>query len=314
MKRALWVGYVIVVGAVLYFLYLAVGTPGVFDAVLLDEKSSAALVVVVGLYTLAIAIGAFVWFRLLTSVGQRVRPIVAVSVVFLSQAAKYIPGNVAHHVGRVVLAKKHGLSTSATLFSMFLETLWVIAIAALLALVALWSVGSRLFVNIPQVPEWWVLSILIIAAMLAPLIGHRVFERLAGWWAARKSITLKSVQMPPMRTFCLVGMLYVVNYLVLGIVLTIIAAQIFGAKEGNILLLSGVFAVAWVAGFVTPGAPAGLGVREVVLVGALTPVYDHGTAIGVAAMLRVVTVLGDGLAFLIGLGLDRWVLARPKTA
>ena len=120
--------------------------------------------------------------------------------------------------------------------------------------------------------------------------------------------------MPPLRTFWFAGLLYVANYLVLGIVLMIITTQMFGAKEGGILLLSGIFAVAWVAGFVTPGAPAGLGVREVVLVAALTPVYDHETAIGVAAMLRMVTVLGDGLAFLIGFGLDRWAVARIKAA
>ena len=42
-----------------------------------------------------------------------------------------------------------------------------------------------------------------------------------------------------------------------------------------------------------------------VLVSALSPLYGNDIAIGVAAVLRIVSVLGDGLGFLIGLGLSR---------
>jgi hypothetical protein len=32
------------------------------------------------------------------------------------------------------------------------------------------------------------------------------------------------------------------------------------------LFLTGLFAVAWISGFIVPGAPAGLGIREAILV------------------------------------------------
>ena len=53
------------------------------------------------------------------------------------------------------------------------------------------------------------------------------------------------------------------------------------------------FVVAWLAGFVTPGAPAGLGVRETVLVLGLPQLGP--AALGVAIGHRVVTAIADAL-------------------
>ena len=113
------------------------------------------------------------------------------------------------------------------------------------------------------------------------------------------------MRIPPLRTFFLVVLLYIISYLVLGLVLFLISSGVFGKDGNDILLLSGIFATAWVAGFVTPGAPAGIGIREVILVAALTPLYGNGTAIGIAAVLRLVTVLGDGMTFLVGIFLSK---------
>lgn len=247
------------------------------------------------------------WHLILKGAGQAELSFFrSLSIVCVTQIAKYVPGNIAHHVGRVVLAKRNGIGMNATLFSMFMETLWLITVAAMIALVALWFVGGRLFNKIPQAPEWWVLAGLAAGAILVLLIGHRLFERATRWWAERTGVEIRSIKMPPLRTFWSVGLLYALNFLILGLVLQIIATQVFDARGGDILMLSGVFAVAWIVGFVTPGAPAGLGIREVILMAALTPVYDNETAVGIAAVLRVVTVLGDGVAFLIGLALERW--------
>lgn len=278
----------------------------------LSLKNFASIVMSVMLYLITALMLVVGWDRILIGIGQPTYSLLKTGYIVLSsQIGKYVPGNVAHHVGRLVLAKRQGWETNAILFSMLIETLWMVAIASIMALIALWSVGSRVFGGLPQIPDWWVLAGLVGVAMLAPIVGHRLFDRAAHWWAARKDIAFQSVHMPPARTFWLISLLYVINYLVLGLVLQIIATQVFGAEHGDILLLTGIFAVAWVVGFITPGAPAGFGVREVILVAALTPVYGHETAIGIAAVLRVVTLLGDGLAFLIGLTLERALEKRP---
>lgn len=313
MKWVSLVGNLLAVAAVFFFIYLAVTASSAFQGISLNPLSASAMLLAMSVYVLAVATGAMGWFALLKSLGQKLTASTAIRLVFLSQAAKYIPGNVAHHVGRVVLARRQGFGLTATLFSIFLETLWVVAIAGMMASIALWMVGDQIFSDLPQVPAWWFLAGLVVLVLLAPLIGHRLFERVGGWWAERKGIAFRSIEMPTVGTFWLVSLLYVINYLILGAVVQIIATTIFNAQGGGILLLSGVFAVAWIVGFITPGAPAGLGVREVVLVAALAPIYGNEPAIGIAAVLRVVTVLGDGLAFLVGFGLGRWA-AQPENA
>ena len=52
-------------------------------------------------------------------------------------------------------------------------------------------------------------------------------------------------------------------------------------------------ALAWVAGMLVPIAPAGGGVREIVLVAALSPVASRSVALIVALVSRVLMMLAD---------------------
>ena len=65
-----------------------------------------------------------------------------------------------------------------------------------------------------------------------------------------------------------------------------------------------------VAGYITPAAPAGLGVREGVLLAALGPVHGAETAVAITVVLRACTLAADGLGFLAGLVLQQSV--RPE--
>ncbi len=314
MKALTRLGNAIAILAVAFFLYLTLSQPSLVAQLALGLEQGYALLAAVVVYVAAMSVGALNWAVLLRAVGESLPAASAVSIVLLSQAAKYIPGNVAHHGGRIVLGRRQGLSLTNMLFTLFLETLWVIAIGSLVALVAIIVAGERIFSGVRQLPQWWILGGIVVAALIAPVLSHRLFEHLARWWAARRGEEARRVRLPSARAFSVVSLLYVINYLILGLVVQLIATRVFHAQGGGVLLLTGIFAVAWIIGFITPGAPAGLGVRELVLVAALTPVYDRETAIGIAAMLRVVTVIGDGAAFLFGLGLARWVRHRQAAS
>lgn len=71
-------------------------------------------------------------------------------------------------------------------------------------------------------------------------------------------------------------------------------AEKFGAPVGKTFLISlGGYAFAWCVGFVIVIAPAGAGVREVLLIVFLTPVIGRGPAIAVAACSRAVNTVSD---------------------
>jgi hypothetical protein len=295
-----WVSALIAFLALYWFCVQVINNSSIFAG--LGINATIYVLIVTILYVVTIFISGLAWTVLLNNVGEyRVTVFRAISICCTTQIAKYLPGNVAHHLGRVVIAKRHGLSMNNTVFTMFIETVWVIAIAGSMALVAILFVGNRVFGHIPQIPPWWFLTGLVSILLFVPLAGHRLFERFGKWWSVRRGIEFNAIKMPPMKAFWIVGLLYVLNYIVLGLILQVIATRIFAAHGGGLLLLSGIFAVAWIVGFITPGAPAGIGVREMILVAALTPVYNNETAIGIAATLRVVTVLGDVLGFIVGI-------------
>ena len=88
-----------------------------------------------------------------------------------------------------------------------------------------------------------------------------------------------------------------------GLALDLLAHNVFAANESQILLLTGAYAAAWVLGFIMPGAPGGLGVREAVLLAAFDPIYGSGVAVGLTLSPRLVTTLGDAALFLGGLAM-----------
>ena len=71
------------------------------------------------------------------------------------------------------------------------------------------------------------------------------------------------------------------------------------AKESQFVSLVGVYALSWIVGFIIPGAPAGIGVREALMVTLLEPIYGSGVAAGLSLIFRFVSSLGDLLAFLL---------------
>jgi hypothetical protein len=92
---------------------------------------------------------------------------------------------------------------------------------------------------------------------------------------------------------------YALNYLLAGGGLYGVAWAAAGVPPAEAPFFIGVMALSWIAGFVAPGAPAGLGVREGVMAVLLTPTLDNARALEVILAFRVATTLGDllGLAW-----------------
>ncbi len=68
---------------------------------------------------------------------------------------------------------------------------------------------------------------------------------------------------------------------------------------GNILTISGIYLISWLIGYVTPGAPGGLGVKEAVMVFLLSGIMQESDIILSAFILRFCNIIGDFLAFLL---------------
>ncbi len=305
-----WGGAVLTVLAAVYFLDYVVANWANLPDLAWNQAVGAGLMSAIGLYLAALLILPVSWHLLLRAAGeaQPLRAVFAISL--LSQFAKYIPGNVAQHIGRVVLARGYGIDVARAIFTMTVETGWVIFAGATLCVLALAFAAPALLPAAATLPPVWQFAALGLVAAAAPLMAVRILAR---WRPGplRRLLAGQEFAMPPARVLFGCFAIYLVNYLLMGAILTLLASRLFGQAEADFWLLTGIFAVAWIAGFLTPGAPGGLGVREAILVAALGPLYGEGMALALALTLRAVTTAGDGLGFLMGLAARR-LGTRPE--
>lgn len=258
-----------------------------------DDASLGGFAASVGLYQIALAGGAFAWTVLLAATGERPRYRSLLAVQLVSQAAKYLPGNVAQYAGRTVLAARQGHAPANVLATLVVETACAVLAGVAFALATLGPAGPWE----GNALVWRAGAVLLAVGAAGVLAGHLLgnprFRRLArlpeapegrriGWTAWLTCIGFNWA-----------------SFLLLGLCAALLARSFFGATA-PFPEVAGVFAAAWVAGFVTPGAPAGLGVREAVLAGGLRPLYGPEVALALPLLFRLVTVTGDGVAFALG--------------
>jgi hypothetical protein len=270
--------------------------------------SAAAALVFYGVSLLTMAL---VWHVLLRGTGEKSLYRETTTILSLAQFGKYIPGKVAPHIGRLALSKAYGYVGSRVIVSMILEIGWSILSGTFLTFALL------LTNDLPAVDIGFsglsfesLLLIILFASVIIPL-G-------IGWIMARWSPTLLQrflgngdVRIPGFPYLFIAFLLVLVNFLISGGIADFLLRGLFDSPDSNIWILSGLYSIAWVIGFITPGAPAGLGVRETIFLTALRPIYGEGAALGLTIAMRVLTAAGDALIFAVGLVLRRRIKPKP---
>ncbi len=300
-QAARWLGATLAVLGLAYLAAFGMRHASALPEIRWDARRVAGLALAVGLYELTLLSGASAWHLLLRAAGEKPRFAAGLGILAVSQAAKYLPGNVGHYVGRVALARDAGLGTGPVVLTLGLETACAVLAGLAVAAAGLQLGGGAL--------EPWRIIATAVAAASALVLATVLVRR----ESVRRRLRLPEI--PPgssgisgqlgIGLACL-G-LYGFNFLVFGACAAVLSRTVLGAPAAPLPALTALFAAAWVAGFVTPGAPAGLGVREAVLVGGLRPLVGPGAAFGLPILFRLVTTVGDGAGF--GLG---WLLRRRR--
>jgi glycosyltransferase 2 family protein len=221
------------------------------------------------------------------SSGTRLRAAPLFRAHLQSQLAKYVPGNIFHFAYRHVAAREEGVGHRALGLALVLESVGLIASASAFGLALAWD--PRIQAIAPRA------ALLVWLAPFLPLFAWL----LLGWMASRKGLPHLSIG----RSWSMLG-----PVLVLDLFFFIFAAVALQwlAPNSEMLPLSAWcswLSLAWLLGYVVPGAPAGLGLRELVLVQGLGPLVGQVDALAIAVAYRMVTGLADALLAAIGFGL-----------
>lgn len=191
--------------------------------------------------------------------------------------AKYVPGNIFHLAGRQAM----GMAAGFPGWMLAKASLWELGLITLAGAIFFFLSSHLLLSTMP-----------FFVALLAFAGAFFLAEVMLGRWLGSSVAGAFAWQ---------VAFLIVSGLVFLGI-LALTESQVLDP----ILLpgLCGAYVVAWLAGLVTPGAPAGVGVRELVLFFLLKGYVAETDLLLAVVVARMVTVAGDlgffGVASLMG--------------
>ena len=247
--------------------------------------------------SLQMACAAFAWRSILACMKVDLSRRLATRIVYISQIARYLPGNVGHYVGKLVLLRMQGVGLKLGAASVFLETIGVLLFGLLISFVFLPSASVRFLLEYQSF--WW---IAIIGMCVVLCVGFILFRKHRARIIGQLMEYLSSMDMEKQWWRVLeITVCYLSNFFFLGALAWVIGSRIFGASSVGVLELTGIMSLAWTVGFLAPGAPAGLGVREVICLVLLSSSYSEETTLGIIVLHRLVLTAGDLLTFLIGL-------------
>ena len=246
------------------------------------------------------------WQKSLIAFGQAPRFPDALRAYYLGNLGKYVPGKALVVVIRTGLIRGPLVNTTVAAASVFVETLTMVAIGAVVAFLVLCLLfllgqgGWLNEVNTPSVDQQRMLATLALALACGagiptlPPVFRRIIRVLR--------IHSASPELLSGLDFRLIAngwLLVTVGWLILGLSLWAILQAIPDTPpvrlSYELALVIACVSLAMVAGFLSL-LPGGLGVREYVVMSLLSPTYGAAVAIVAAVALRVVWLFAELVA------------------
>lgn len=298
-------GYLSTAALLGFFIYWLILNFQDQDLSLLKRPETVGAIIIAGtLYSLIIPFSSLAWRRLLLAFGCDRPVLLLMGIMGFSQFAKYVPGNIFQFAGRAVISIKQGIKAPTFLLSVGLETLLAVVgcVAAISILLAVSAEATleRLHLNESIKNAFFTAALFGIAFFLGLFLTP---EKLA-----KNFLKSRGVFIQGLKAAILVALgLYVVNYVIIGVGAWGVSLSILGQSSLGYTEMTIAFCVAWLAGLLAPGAPAGIGAREAILLFLIQANEGGQDVLALVIALRLATIMGDLLCFFVGASLlRRW--------
>ena len=272
------------------FTALVILEYGALDRLSWDARHCAVLVLACGAYAVLSVLLVLVWATILDAFAPgSISAKEAYALYAITQVMKYLPSNVVHFVSRHVALRRSGVSHLALVSTVLGETAVLVCGACLVVLAFgtdllaavhgryLRVEGSSIMVAVGLTSG--------LGATLAWLHGSRLRRLVAtGMW--RRFVPRLMV------AFAAAALFFAATSVLVAAVCRLLLDDPAGFSTSTV---AATLAGAWVVGFFVPGASAGIGVREAVVILALSPALGAGNAAVIATVYRIVTAGGDAL-------------------
>lgn len=290
-------GNLIVIAALAFVVKKIMG----MDVKLSDFKSGAVMssfAISLVVQAALIVIASFPWLVFTQSLSGRKIPYSAAMPVYTkSNIFKYIPGNVFQYVGRNQLALDMSISHVDVACATILDVLFCVFWTGVISVILLGGKIAELLGKYGR-------NILIIgAAGIVLVIALIIFIRLKFRDKLKEYLLRYSKAFEKEnRAKLFQGIFYYLAHNAVSAAMYFVCLRLIigsSASFRELAALTGAFMFAWIIGFVTPGAPGGIGIREGVMLFVCGNEFQDRVILFVLVM-RIASILADVAAFIVG--------------
>lgn len=261
-------------------------------AVLFLEGKIVFFIIILFVYMSVVFWGGIPWTNIVNVLTQcNVRYLEVVFIFVKSNILKYIPGNVFQYVGRNELALKKNIKHSKVALATLIDAAW--NIVAVLFFSVILS-GKEFTAWLRRQQMLTVNNAFIICGVA--VVGVIIFLIICIW---KKQViidfarSVRSVKLGRVLLFNLIfyGFIGIINAGLYVAAFSLISGNVYSLQE--VMTYIGIMLVSLVAGFITPGAPGGVGVREASSLFLFKGRLDEDVILLGIVIMRVISIAGD---------------------
>ncbi len=257
----------------------------------LRAASAGWLAVAALLYALSSLPSVWFWRMVMAELGGRVRFWEAARAYYCGHLGKYVPGKAMVVVIRAAMVKDRGCPLGTATLAVFVETLTMMATGVVAGLFL-----APLQQWVPRDLQWGLAAVSFVTLALMVPLGPRLIDWVLAKVAVGRGLPAPNVGIQP-RTLAAGMIAFVLAWLMQGLSLgaTLQAVADSPVALDHVWCWTGAMALSTSLGFAVLFAPAGLGVREAILLGALVGEGGINThaAIATTVLARLVSLVSE---------------------
>lgn len=290
-KKLKYVGNILTIFAIVFIIKRLISMELDYS-ILLERRNLIFFIISSILYGVHIFMVCFSWKTIVYIITNvKVKFPTASVVLCKSNLLKYIPGNVFQYVGRNELAVKVNLKHGDVAFSTVVDIIFNIVGVFIVSIICYFP-GLRLWYQNYAKSNLSTIGLLFGLLLLFSGISILVFKNQVINIIKKGSLLFKRENIG--RTFaCILYYMFWAVYT--GGIFLLVLKQIVGIKFGCTqgIIILGAFLLSWIFGFIMPGAPGGIGIREMMLTLLLQNKIEVQPILFGIVIYRIINILGD---------------------
>lgn len=252
--------------------------------------------IVIAIYVVCIFVNARVYYKVLNIFSnQKINRDEISNVYITSNLGKYLPGNIMHFIGRNVLGVQYNISQS----NMLLATILELAITLITTFVLTIIFSAQYFLTVFKlliVDYKKIVVALLVGALVVLCFGIILIYK----HREKVSDIIRVLGTRKNKRYILQGIgLNLGTQIASGITYILVVVTIYNDSVSVNISLIGIYLLAWLVGFIMPGVPGGIGIKESILILLLNGLLPRDIILVSVIIHRCLNIIAEVLAFVI---------------